>query len=944
MNAFVFSFVVVVVISMIAAILTSTSETSEGASVTMEEVRVARSQVSFGGSARVVPASACSLCCFYDQVYVGTRDGRVRLLDGGGGVGAAGHPTEHRIPGGRPVSQLLCLGELGLIVALSGGNVHVIDAQKLSAVHDSGINVKGQVAYMAVNESAVPDFSLCLATAHKLHLFQLVGNTHRAWKTLNIPSPSSQLVWSGHTICAVVQDQIILVDVPSGNYQRVYELSGSRSGVFVRVLANGRFLMCIDGLGIIIKHTSEPCGNTLVWSSSPDEVICTSGFVVTILDRTCRINWVGFEERDEEQVEEEVEEETFDLPEKVVCLTCPNLWNAPAVSSNHHFDLKDFGGIFALTDGSGDNDNNKSILRFDTMSVKDFLLDCFEQQDLTRAYQVFCDKVLPLSRQQQEQEEGKGDVGDDDLLLFHACSRDDCILRYFVDAGISLIRAGQLQTGFQQFRKGVLDPRELLSIFPTTKMFWSPTRWSNKLIVSPLRQAVFAEGNDDVECKRLLAEFCRASPRRSFYTDVAVFTLYLSMMVNPTDEEKDLKSLVDDFTCPTDDERGDGEEEEEEEETIKRMVAQLQDLGLHDLSARLLARLNKPREALQVWSEMQNQEQGLSATIEFLKNQHSLNPELVWVFSSWVLQKDPLRGLEIFRTSDPTLVPERVITHLRQFDPSRDLCLVLLYLNFLASGDDPDARSFDLELGVEFVETFPRASRNLGQDFFAFVSRPSTLRGTTEQTTEAELIIRRIEQQQQQHTTRDEDKSFLQRVKIVLYSKCGWHHQALSILVNDFDDLAGAEEYCVHNFRSEGNSRNPFLDLLVLYFSPENANGERFRNASLDILERHGHCIDPAQVIQKLPADLKVGELSTYLSIMLSRNVRKICRLQVEKNLCVAQNIKVRNNLQKKHKRNLTITLDTKCSVCNQPIGETAFLNPPPPKREGVVHYKCFFV
>jgi len=236
---------------------------------------------------------------------------------------------------------------------------------------------------------------------------------------------------------------------------------------------------------------------------------------------------------------------------------------------------------------------------------------------------------------------------------------------------------------------------------------------------------------------------------------------------------------------------------------------------------------------------------------------------------------------------------------------------------------------------------------NVHAQFKDFVQLPDSLGGKSETSGGAyvaELVIRRIDQ--------SPIAEKLTYEKVDLFLKCGWHTKALDILVNQFGDTEAAERYCLNACKgleespgipndeddpNDGKRTNPFLDLLCIYLAPENAS--KFRDASMQILERHGHRIDPTNVISKLPADIPLKDLQMYLSIIFPKNAGELSHLRIERNLCVAHNIKVRNQLMKKHKRNISITSDTRCQACNKPILTSAFALDP--SQQYVLHYSC---
>jgi hypothetical protein len=155
--------------------------------------------------------------------------------------------------------------------------------------------------------------------------------------------------------------------------------------------------------------------------------------------------------------------------------------------------------------------------------------------------------------------------------------------------------------------------------------------------------------------------------------------------------------------------------------------------------ATLLQGKGLQREALEVWQKMgigeylESGMDGVAPTVALLSQcgHTAKEQELVWVFSFWVLQKQPLEGLKIFTASSPRsqqlsrarragvsdgdgaspLPPTRVLQHLESFEGhSKSLCVAyledLIYVQRKKYGRKEGAEEeFHTRLANEYIDT-----------------------------------------------------------------------------------------------------------------------------------------------------------------------------------------------------------------------------------------------
>lgn len=1064
-----------------------------------------------------VPPEARCLASFYDQIYIGTDDGRVCLIFNG-------QQQSYTIPGGKPIVQLLALGEIGLLLALSNGIVESIDAQRLCQRPNAKPSVRGEVLGLVQNESAVPNFSICVFTSHKAHLFRWAGEKYEPWKVLNIPSPALDAAWSLHKICVALEDQIMLIDVPSGRMLKVHEFPNDRRrkrrsgfgfaatgaatnssgmatsspggvgnlgasvaepssgniltaspgtpgrpkrfsgtismtpnyahlirGSNVSALSQGRFLMIVDGLGIVIDSSGQPSGSTIVWSTPPLRTVCTLDFAVSLHDDGRQIQVHSTDPQG-------LVSEFSVLETPAIALVAPAPWNAQATQSAAGQDIETDasepilenltagGGVFLLT--------SNAVLNLGTVSLRRRMEEFFDMDDVSGAFRIYSERVLnPI----EEAHKGSSrahtqttlrrlarQISTHDTLLPDLINspdhstHSDLIAHFHLEAALAMLRRGRFAKAFQQFGFAKLDLRELIAQFPGLQ-----PPYVEKYNPKRLRRTNFdiSSSQDDLDDEDIHAypmllrvenrtentkdellttfkEYLKSQRSKGIadseiaaFVDFALFRLF----VDPPHSEGDVQALHKLCASPNSLE-------------VDTCAHALLDKEQYHAAALLLGSSSSHRrEALEIWADIgkgkyaESGIDGVAETINFLRAHHE-DPQLVWSFAPWVLERDPESAVQIFteptQNSQGNLDPETVLDQLCKYDTSPRSRLCLTYLQKLSADEsmDPSARAFDLQTAQEFIRVLEKCPASLREEnrenFFDFIDRPETLTlrveepGTHHRTTfQADLIARQLEQQQNDLN----DAMLPERVE--LYSKCGWHNTALAVLIKDLDDPKAAEAYCVKHYARQqlwfqlqqqqereqdnaasilnvpeprqqglksttmadfalssspisrtpspirgastsspgskmlasnqhlqpGKASNPFLELVCLYFEPELAS--KYRAESLSILEKYGSVIDPGLVTSKLPADMRLSDLQGYLAVIFRANVQKLSQLRVEKNLCVAQNIKTLYQLSRRQKRNFSITQDTQCRICAKKILTEPFAVDP--NLRSVVHQAC---
>ncbi|KAJ3085395.1 transforming growth factor, beta receptor associated protein 1, partial [Quaeritorhiza haematococci] len=226
----------------------------------------------------------------------------------------------------------------------------------------------------------------------------------------------------------------------------------------------------------------------------------------------------------------------------------------------------------------------------------------------------------------------------------------------------------------------------------------------------------------------------------------------------------------------------------------------------------LYKRNNLTRKVLETWIRIASHEfedpdfEGLPLIVSFLSNVE--DKELVWRYAEWVLKQDPVIGSQIFTThvrKSTLFTPDDVLDYLKPYG----MQATRLYLEYLVNEPTHQEEKWHTALALMYVdkvldvgnESTLQATENdfsnlpTRQSFRSFVaSRSDALsRARARLITFLEqsdlfqipLVLNKIQAHRRYHLEH-----------AVLYAKMGEHEKVLRTLVYDVKDFCGAELYC----------------------------------------------------------------------------------------------------------------------------------------------------
>ncbi|CAG8711119.1 14915_t:CDS:10, partial [Cetraspora pellucida] len=228
-------------------------------------------------------------------------------------------------------------------------------------------------------------------------------------------------------------------------------------------------------------------------------------------------------------------------------------------------------------------------------------------------------------------------------------------------------------------------------------------------------------------------------------------------------------------------------------------------------------------KALEIWHsiiEKENPENdlpdGLHQIVDLLGKCD--NPELLWKYARWVIQKDEILGAKIFTQIDPKkamiVEPNKVLSELRSVGKNG----LKIFLEHLVNLRKSQEGSYHTELALLYIQEimaellkeesrlkfeeinneFMKGLEDPGLTYLTFLLNQNTDDSLSQ--ARAKLIIflqSSTKYKAEEILVKLEEVDILKAELAVVYGKLGHHENALNILIRDLKDYRGAEIYCL---------------------------------------------------------------------------------------------------------------------------------------------------
>jgi len=186
----------------------------------------------------------------------------------------------------------------------------------------------------------------------------------------------------------------------------------------------------------------------------------------------------------------------------------------------------------------------------------------------------------------------------------------------------------------------------------------------------------------------------------------------------------------------------------------------------------------------------------------------------------------------------------------------------------------------------------------------------------------------------------------LHEERAILFSKIGYHFDALKEYIHVLNDFKMAEEYCLKHYNpNKEGSKDVYLQLLKVLFLPSDPHNldslpqERLYNAAFDLLDRYYKEIDTPHALMVLPDDTPISKLYPFFENVLRELNNKRRNNQIQQNILQSETMRVKSEVMKLKSRVVKINEDSRCPVCDNALGDSAFAYYP---NGIIVHYTCY--
>ncbi|XP_030637432.1 transforming growth factor-beta receptor-associated protein 1 homolog [Chanos chanos] len=802
----------------------------------------------------------CVECCG-KHLYVGTNDCFIYhflLEEQTSAKGRPAYVTQkllHKYLGlKKPVVELRAASALERLIILCDGTITVVDMVTLETVPVGGAKIKG-VAAFCVNENPVTGDPFCVEMAvvssrrRAVQIFSVHEDRVQMLKEVATPEQPVAVSLDGYFLCLALPAQYMILNYKTGASQDLFPYDCEERKPIVKRIGREEFLLAAPGgLGMFANAEGISQRAPVKWSESVIAAAVCYPYVVALDE--------GFV--------------------TVHSMLDQQLKQTLAFRDGHL--LQDFEGKVVLA-------STKAVYVLVPMPLERQI------QDLLAGHRV--EEALILTEGAQR------NIPKDKFQILHR--------RILQQAGF--VQFGQLQflEAKEHFRKGQLDVRELISLYPLLL----PASSSFTRCHPPLHEFAdlnhLAQGDPEKvqRCKRFLISYLREERTsdgvNGFREDVdtALLKLYAEL-----GHESLLDLLASENAC-----------------LLSDCAPWLEKHQKYFALGLLYHYNSQDAAALQLWVRVVNgdlQDSTRSDLFEYVVDFLSFcpKPDLVWKYADWALQKDQKIGVQIFTkrpiSDDETagkLNPDDVITYLQKHSQA-----LLLYLEHLVLDQRVQKEKFHTHLAVLYTDRV-----------LSLISRSTA---TEEQLSSAREKLQRLLRESHLYRVQlilgkiqDSDVLLLERA--TLHGKLEEHETALHILVHQLKDSPAAEDYCSWASASHDHTyrQRLFHLLLGVYLDPDVPGGPQ-TVAAVDLLNRHADTFDAVRVLELLPDTWSLPLLRPFLCGALRASVHASRTSQVALGLARAENLQLQHDRLKYRGGPIFVSEKKGCRLCHSTFSD----------------------
>lgn len=855
-----------------------------------ELVPVVERDVVVGEKARGVVIECVECCAKY--LYVGTSDGVLHhfLLDEQ--TSPKGHlvylaqKLQHKHLGLKKAvamvaSELKAASALERLIVLAEGGLYLHHMMSLELLPSASGKVKGVLSF-CVNENPVSADPFCvelaviLARRRVVQIYALQEDRVTLLREVTTPQQPCGISLDGYFLCLALASQYVILNYKTSAAQDLFPFDSQERKPIIKRIGREEFLLAAPGgLGMFANAKGMSQRAPVKWSEGVLGAAVCFPYVVALDE--------GF----------------------------------VTVHSMLDQQLKQ---TFSFRDGRLLQDFEGKLLLASTSAVYMLVPLPLERQiqDLLASNRV--DEALTLT------EGARPNIPRDRYQVLHK--------RILQQAGF--IHFGRLHfpEAKEHFRKGQLDVRELISLYPLLLPSSSSfTRCHPPLHpFADLHQLTAGDQDKVTRCKHFLISYLhemRASPAHKTIAtdneaingfreevDTALLKLYAE-----ADHHSLLDLLASDNAC-----------------LLEDSAPWLEKYHKYFALGLLYQYNGQQGAALQLWRRVVDGElcdPTRADLYEYVVDFMSFCPDLdlVWKHADWALSRDQTIGVQIFTRRPPVekeqnnkLNPDQVLTFLQKYTQA-----LLLYLEHLVMDRNIQKEKFHTHLALLYTE------RVLG-----LVKQACGVEGGREGLQEARSKLQNLLKNSTLYRTqlllgRLEGVEELHEERALLHGRLGEHEKALHILVHQLHDRPAAEAYCTwaashaHNHHHTLNSAHDPHDstpvphvfhlLLATYLDPDVPGGAD-SVAAVDLLNRHANQFDAARVLALLPDGWSLQLIGPFLMAAVRKSAHAKRTSQLALALATGQYRQLLHDRIKQRGGPVVVSEKKGCHLCHNTFSE----------------------
>uniref|UniRef100_H3CVP4 Transforming growth factor, beta receptor associated protein 1 n=1 Tax=Tetraodon nigroviridis TaxID=99883 RepID=H3CVP4_TETNG len=808
----------------------------------------------------------CIECCG-KHLYLGTNDCFIHhfLLDevtsSKGKLSYSAQKLLHKYLGlKKPVTELRAASALERLIVLCDGFVFLVDMVTLETVPSAaggGAKIRGVTAF-CINENPVNGDPFCVemgvlsSKRRTVQIFMVYEDRVQLVKEVNTPEQPCAVCLDGYFLCLALTTQYMILNYNTGASQDLFPYNSEERPIVKRIGREEFLLAAPGGLGMFANAEGASQRAPVNWSESVMGAAVCFPYVVALDESFITIH---------SMLDQQLKQ---------------------TLSFRDGHILQDFEGKVMLA-------STKAVYVLVPLPLEKQI------QDLLANHRV--EEALVLTEGAQR------NIPKDKFQILHK--------RILQQAGFIQFGLLQFQEAKEYFRKGHLDVRELISLYPLLL----PASSSFTRCHPPLHEFAdlyhLAQGDQEkvLRCKQFLISYlgevrstevangCRED------VDTALLKLYAEQ-----DQDRLLELLSSSNAC-----------------LLADSVPWLEKYHKYFALGLLYHYNRQDATALQLWIRVADgdlQDSTRSDLYEYIVNFLCSCSclDLVWKYADWALQKDPARGVSIFTKrscakDQPQLNPDDVIEYL-----GRHSRALLLYLEHLVLEKKTQKEKYHTHLAVLYLEKVLSLLSASPPDEEQLSRARERLQG----------MLRGSDLYRVQYLLgKMEDCEQLLLERATLHGKLEEYDKALQILVHKLRDFRSAEAFCTWaaSGRDPSYQERLFHQLLGVYLTGnETAEGGGgsgdLKMAAVDLLNRHGEVFDAARVLQLLPEEWSLQLLRPFLARAVRASMHASRTSQIALGLSRSEHLQMLHDRLKERKKPIFVSEKKGCHLCHNTFSE----------------------